>query len=303
MRCAAGAGRSLAILQVDAFTARPFSGNPAGVVLDADGLSLLDLRRVAAEMNCAETAFLVRPAVTGADLRLRWFTPTGQEIAFCGHATVATVHALVEAGRLARDRIVFDTLGGLLPVRIERGRDGPTIWLEPKLPRCSTFSGGRQEVLSALGLPSLAGWAQPAVSSDGDVLLPMPALAALRALAPEMGRLATVATAAGLRGLCCVSLETVDPGSRTHCRFFAPHVGIPEDVVTGSVHAAIPIWLWEAGVLDRGADSVRFTAEQGDTLGRPGRLAVELQLDGGRPAAVRVGGRAVAVLSGTIRLE
>ena len=93
------------------------------------------------------------------------------------------------------------------------------------------------------------------------------------------------------------------PGSRTHSRFFAPHLGIPEDPVTGSVHAAIPVWLWEAGVLRAEGGIARFTAEQGDGLGRPGRLRIELSLEGGRPARVRVGGEAVTVLTGTLRLD
>ena len=83
--------------------------------------------------------------------------------------------------------------------------------------------------------------------------------------------------------------ETVEPGSATHSRFFAPHLGIPEDQTTGSLHAALPVWLWQSGVLRADGDRVAFQAEQGDFLGRPGRLAVELSLAGGKPARVRVG--------------
>ena len=77
---------------------------------------------------------------------------------------------------------------------------------------------------------------------------------------------------------------------------------MPEDPVTGSVHAAIPVWLWDAGCLPARDGVIAFTAEQGDVLGRPGRLAVELHVRDGKPVAVRVGGEAVTVLSGTIRL-
>jgi trans-2,3-dihydro-3-hydroxyanthranilate isomerase len=90
----------------------------------------------------------------------------------------------------------------------------------------------------------------------------------------------------------------VDPGSSTHCRFFAPHYGIPEDPVTGSVHSSLGVWLLAAGLLPAGG---AFTAEQGDGLGRPGRLRVAVESAAGQPRA-RVGGRAVTVLDGRIAL-
>jgi PhzF family phenazine biosynthesis protein len=97
-----------------------------------------------------------------------------------------------------------------------------------------------------------------------------------------------------------VTTETVEPGSRSHCRFFAPHVGIPEDIVTGSVHSSLGIWLLEAGVLGGPGPPIGFTAEQGDGLGRPGRLRVEIDMEGNRPTAVRVGGHAATVARGTL---
>jgi PhzF family phenazine biosynthesis protein len=296
-------GRAIPILQVDAFTSRPFGGNPAGVVLDADALSVPEMQRIAGEMSVAETAFVGATATPGAHLRLRWFTPSGQEIAFCGHATVATAHALVEAGRLRADRIVFDTLGGPLAVRVERAEARLVIWLEPALPTCRPYAGAVRDLLAALGVADLGGWASPALTGERDVLLPLPSLAALERLSPDLTAIARVATAEKLRGVCGVALGGVDAGSRTHSRFFAPHLGIPEDPVTGSVHAAIPVWLWEAGVLRAEGGVARFTAEQGDGLGRPGRLRIELSLEGGRPARVRVGGEAVTVLTGTLRLD
>jgi hypothetical protein len=98
--------------------------------------------------------------------------------------------------------------------------------------------------------------------------------------------------------VCLVSRETVEKGSATHCRFFAPHFGIPEDIVTGSVHSSIGVWLLDAGLLHADGALAAFTAEQGDGLGRPGRLSVELQVRAGAVTRVRVGGSAVTVLSG-----
>src|ERR1035438_1546813 len=98
--------KRIPIVQIDAFTDRAFGGNPAAVVLDAQGISDADMQSIAREMNLSETAFLT-PSQEGADYRLRWFTP-GAEVTFCGHATVATGHAMREAGMFAATRVVLD---------------------------------------------------------------------------------------------------------------------------------------------------------------------------------------------------
>ena len=93
-----GMAESLSVYWVNAFTLEPFTGNPAVVVPDASDLSDDQMQRIAREMNCSETVFVLRPTDTEADLRLRWFTPT-QEVPLCGHATVAAMHILAEVGR------------------------------------------------------------------------------------------------------------------------------------------------------------------------------------------------------------
>jgi PhzF family phenazine biosynthesis protein len=302
MSAAPRAERMLRIFQVDAFTERPFAGNPAGVVLDADGLSEPQMQAIATEMSVAETAFVSSAGPGNAHARLRWFTPAN-EVTYCGHATVATVHAMVELRRLSPgERIVFDTLGGMLGVEVEDRPAGPIMWLEPALPRLEHFAGTLDEIAAAAGLRpgSLADWAGPALTPERDLLVAVSGLGPLRALAPDMSALGRVAAASRIRGLCAVSRETVDPASSTHCRFFAPHYGIPEDIVTGSVHSSVGLWLFDAGLLTSSAERAAFTAEQGDGLGRPGRLLVEVQTAGGRPSRVRVGGRAVTVLEGRI---
>jgi PhzF family phenazine biosynthesis protein len=294
---------AVSILQVDAFTDRPFAGNPAGVVLDADGLAEPTMQGIAAEMNLAETAFVSRPGGASGRPRLRWFTPT-REVRYCGHATVATVHAMVEAGRLSGPRVVFDTLGGALPVEVEHGGAGVVVWLDPAVPELRPAPPEAGAITADLGL-SDAGqgtWAAAAVTSDGDLLVPAAGLDVVRALAPEMGALGRRADAAGLRGVCVVSRETVEVGSATHCRFFAPHFGIPEDPVTGSVHSSIAVWLCERGLLSVVGGHASFVGEQGDAMGRPGRLVVRVHARDGRATRVRVGGRAVTVMEGRLRL-
>ena len=292
------------IVQVDAFTSLPFAGNPAAVVLDAEALSEAQMQRIAAEMKLSGTAF-VSPTEHGrADLRLRWFTPT-REVGYSGHTTLAAVHAMMEAGRLPGDRVAFDTQGGLLEAQVERKVGGTVIWVVPPLPSCVAFEGQMPALLETLGLTELelSRWAPPAITPDADLLVPVRGLEALRRLQPDMERVAMFGERNKLRGICVVSRETVDPDSTTHCRFFAPHYGIPEDFVTGSVHSAIGIWLLEARQVPIIRDHAEFTAEQGDMLGRPGRLFVDVQITNRRPTRVRVGGNAVTVLSGSLRLS
>ena len=296
-------GRTVPFVQADIFTTRAFAGNPAGAVLDADGLTEAEMGRIAAEMRLAGTCFITRATTAGAVHRLIYRSPT-REIAYSGHTTLGGVHALLEAGRLGPGEAVFDTAIGLLPVTVER-REGTTVmWLAPRVEAPRALPAPLPPLLAALGLaPEAVGdWARPALTADADVLLPVAGLATLHALRPDMAALAAVATAHGLRGACVVSRETVEPASVSHCRFFAPTFGIPEDIVTGSVHSPLALWLAEAGVVSLRGGGAAFTAEQGDAVGRPGRLAIEIQGGGERAPRVRVGGSAVTVLSGSLRL-
>jgi PhzF family phenazine biosynthesis protein len=156
-----------------------------------------------------------------------------------------------------------------------------------------------------LGVPPerLAAWAQPSLTPERDLLLPVASLEVLKTLLPDMHRLAALGGECDIRGFCLTGREAVDRDSLIHSRFFAPHYGIPEDPVTGSVHASLAVWLWEAGLLTARGEAAAFQAEQGDFLGRPGRLRVELRLAAGRPVGVRVGGQAVTVLAGSLRAD
>jgi PhzF family phenazine biosynthesis protein len=272
------------ILQIDAFTSQPFGGNPAGVVLDAAGLSNAQMQAIAKEMNLAETAFLTpSPA---ADYRLRWFTPAA-EVTFCGHATVATGHALFEAGRFTAPRLTFDTLGG----RLGLARSDDIFWLEPEPRVLTPFSEPVAPILAALGLQDgdLAAWGPPTLTPERDLLLPCTGLDALRRSKPSTV-LEDLGRRHDLRGFALISRETIEPSSVTHSRFYAPHFGVPEDPVTGSMHASLAEYLRGLGLAGE-----RFQAEQGDLMGRPGRLILETR-------GPRVGGRAVTVLRGELLL-
>lgn len=292
--------RTVEVLQVDTFTTVPFAGNPACVVPDAAGLSDGTMRAIAAELAVPATAFVSPATRPGAAWDLRWFTPSGAELSLCGHGTVAATHVLAEWGRLADGRVAFATPQRLVGAT----REGSTIWFEPDLPTVVPEREPLGPVLDALGVAPdrVATWACPARTSEGDLLIPVVGLDVLRALAPDLGRLARICRERELRGVCLTATETLEAASLTHTRFFAPHVGIPEDPSTGSAHAAMAVWLWEAGALRADAGVATFRGEQGDWIGRPGRLTVSVHVPEGRPASVRVGGPAVTVLTGRMRL-
>jgi PhzF family phenazine biosynthesis protein len=208
---------------VDAFTARPFAGNPAAVCLLARARPAAWLQKVAAEMNLSETAFVV-PTKRG--FQLRWFTPK-VEVELCGHATLATAHVLWSEGIVAAGQaIAFRTRSGLLAAL--RAADGRITLDFPARParRCRPPAF----LAKALGARPVA------VARAGDDLLVE--LAAVRQLAPDIAALAAVQA----RGIIVTAPAT---GRRFHfvSRFFGPRVGVPEDPVTGSAHCALaPYW-------------------------------------------------------------
>ena len=211
---------------VDAFTDRPFAGNPAGVVL-LDGDAFPDdtwLQEVAAEVNLSETAFAhPLPEGAGADWALRWFTPA-TEVSMCGHATLATAHVLRTTGA-ATGTVRFATLSGVLSAT---GDPGGTITLDfPTAPLAEVTVAS--EVTDALGATVLS--ARDTGPQVGDLLVELADEKAVRALTPDF---AVVATALPEDPAC---------GHDFVSRVFAPGVGIDEDPVTGSAHTALaPFW-------------------------------------------------------------
>ncbi len=292
---------ALTVYWIDAFCDRLFCGNPAVVVPQADGLSDAQMQQIAREVNCSETAFVLQPAAPEADFRLRWFTPT-QEVNLCGHATIATLHALAQEGRFnlhpgVTGMLYIETRSGVLKVTVDYKKDRPWIWLT--LPECQfepITSALTQQLIAVLGLPNEPLIAPVVDSLNQDVLVPVSHLHQLQALSPDMADLTTLGKAQNWRGIGVYTRETVEPDSDVHIRFFAPQSGIPEDPVTGSVSGPLALLLRQSG---KSKDSKRnlWRFEQGDCLNRPGRLLIEL--DGDTP---KLGGQAITVLRGELYL-
>jgi len=227
---------------IDAFTDRPFAGNPAGVCL-LDAGTWPDeawMRQVAAELN-HETAFArPLPDGAGADWALRWFTPAA-ESNICGHATLATAHAL-HADRAMPLTVRFASSFGLLTARTRL--DG-TITLD--FPAASPAETPAPDGLAqALGARPHATYRTGAL---GDLLATVGDEAAVRSLKPDFTAIARLAHRNGIRGII-VTAAAADrhSGYDFVSRYFAPASGIPEDSVTGSAHTALaPYWSHRLG--------------------------------------------------------
>jgi PhzF family phenazine biosynthesis protein len=267
---------------IDAFTDRPFSGNPAAVCLLGGGQWPDErwMRQVAIEMSLSETAF-AHPlrGDAGADWALRWFTPVVEDD-LCGHATLATAHALDEDGYLTGN-VRFMTRSGVL--RADAGPDG-AITLD--------FPAATVAVTAVpAGLADALGAAPAAAMSTGqlrDVLAVFETEDEVQALAPDMGALAAITRRDGIRGVTATA-PAADPGSGYDfvSRFFSPADGIGEDPVTGSAHTALsPYW---AGRLERR----EMTGFQASARGG----FVRTRLEGNR---VRLSGHARTVLDGRL---
>lgn len=258
------------IYQVDSFSAKPFSGNPAGVCIMDVAAPVEWMQNIAAEMNLSETAFLYS---VEDGYNLRWFTPA-VEVKLCGHATLAAAHILWETNELTRDHEArFHTLSGLLTARWKDGMVGLDFPSQP--PHAVEPSARLYKALGARGV--YAG------RSEENYLVEFESERMVRNLNPDMAAL--VEAGAGR----VIATARADKGKYDFVsRFFAPGVGIDEDPVTGSAHCCLgPYWRDRLGKVDLMA----FQASK-----RGGEL--EVHVAGNR---VHIFGRAVTVFEAQLK--
>lgn len=257
------------LYQVDAFTDRPFAGNPAAVCILPAWPEDHWLQAVAAEMNFAETAFITR---IPDGFHLRWFTPK-VEVALCGHATLATSHILWQEGLVPpQAEIRFQTLSGTLRTMLAGDQIEMDFPLLPEEPAEAPAG-----LVEALGVtPRYVG------RSQFDYVVEVDSETALRALKPNFRQLGTVSG----RGIIATSLSS-DPRFAFVSRFFAPAAGIDEDPVTGSAHCCLAAF-WKKRL-----NRDEFLAYQASARGG----VVRVRVAGDR---VFLGGRAVTISKGNL---
>jgi PhzF family phenazine biosynthesis protein len=256
---------------VDAFTDKPFCGNPAAVCLLDAPISETRMKQIAAEINLSETAFLM-PEEKG--YRLRWFTPTS-EVKLCGHATLASAHVLWEQKITSAEELEFYTLSGILTAR--KCKEGTELNFPVEPVESVSLPEGMIEAIGA----------EPIYTGKTEVryLVELDTAERVRSLKPNISKILDFPP-----GRIVVTARSDDPHYDFISRYFAPGVGIPEDPVTGSTHCALAFY-WAEKLKKKD-----FLALQASPRGG----VMKAILDGER---VRLIGKAVTVMQSTFEID
>lgn len=273
---------------VSAFVDGNPGGNPAGVVLHAERFSSEQKQRIAAAIGLSETAF-VSPS-DSADIKLEFFTPT-QQIAHCGHATIATFSYLRQNGLLARDQSSKETIDGCRSINME----GDSAYMEQKAPRYEPLNNADiQLTLQALGITSadLIAGAKPTLVNTGNsfVVIGIRDVDTIKGLQPDLALIEKLSDALDLIGFYVFSFDGVGSGRDAGARMFGPRYGIREESATGMAAGPLACYLREY----LGIDKDEFIVEQGRWMSPPSPSVINVRLhidDTGKIESLFAGGR------------
>ncbi len=289
-------------MQVDAFTERPLAGNPCAIIFDADTLSDAQMLAIAKEMNLSETAFVLKSTV--ANVRARYFTPA-EEIPLAGHPTIATMHALVETGRIKFQgdytKISLELQVGPIVIELHAAEAGVRVVMNQKKPEfLEIFSP--DEVMPHFGLETadcLPGVPLQIVSTGTpQLMIPVRSKEVLRRLRLNGATYPEFRQRGGFFGPHLFCLEGATEQGDTFARHPGFALDVAEDPFTGSATGNMAAYLWRYGLLDKPT----FIAEQGHWLDRPGQAQVEVVGPPEDIETVKVGGTAVTVLRGELTI-
>jgi trans-2,3-dihydro-3-hydroxyanthranilate isomerase len=292
---------------LDVFTDKPFGGNQLAVFLDATGIPEASLIEITREFNYSETTFCYPPANPAHEAKVRIFTP-GSEVPFAGHPTVGTaiaLHARRTQGSFDAKLVLEEGVG---PVPVSVRADGPAPFAQfsvaklpevgPPVPTRTTLA----EILSLDPEDLISGVSAPQAVSCG---LPFVIVGVKSVKALGRARIRTEKWEATMKSSWApdLFLFAADPDSgpsNYRARCFVPSMSVPEDPATGSANACLAGFL--AARAPERSGTLAWTVMQGVEMGRPSRIEIEADKTDGAIAAVRVGGRAVFVMEGSITL-
>lgn len=296
------------VYQVDVFTRSRFKGNPAGVVLRADGLSDEQMQGISRELNNPETAFVLAPTSGDHDVWVRFFTPT-TEIASCGHATIAAHYVRALENKLD-SCVVRQRIGtGVQNVNIIKVDTDYKISMTQKPIEFADPFGreDRNDIISAIGvdetqLDDRFPLQLVTAGAATKVLLALRDVETLDSLEPDQPGLSVLSRRHGCTGFYVFSVNSKYAGITAHGRMFAPAIGIPEDPVTGNANCTLGPYLVRHGFVRPVGSAVTMKVIQGEAMGRPGVAEITVEMDGDKPGAVLVAGYAVLVFNTVITL-
>ena len=274
--------KTINVFHYDAFTNKPNMGNPAGIVLEADGLTEEDMQRIAEKVGFNETSFVLSSEV--ADIRMRYFTP-GFEMDLCGHGTVGTIYALRERGLLEeKTNLTIETKAGILPIQIGANENGETfIKMRQAAPQFKDFAGSKEELAHSIGLEvtDLDASVPIVYGSTGNwtVIVPIKNLDACERMKPKNEAFPSVLKEIPKASIHPVCLETYDEQVQMHGRHFSsPYAGTIEDPVTGTASGVMGAYY--ATYLEKDFDhELELIVEQGQEINKDGRVTVYVTKD------------------------
>lgn len=289
-------------ITLDVFTDTRFGGNPLAILPDATGLDDATMQRIAAEANLSETVFVHR-APDGTPL-LRIFTPRA-ELPFAGHPTVgAAIHLAEAAGLGDGATLPMRTLAGDVPARIRRSQGEPTRAeiSAPCVPACRDAASA-EACAASLCLPVTDIPFPPRICDAGNpfTVVPVASREALSSARLDPAEWAAGPGATEAPKLFIVYMDDWRNANVIHARMFAPSIGIAEDPATGSAAVALIGLLHEIRCLKDGEH--HWQVLQGHDMGRPSFMDIRAVVEDGRVASAHVGGAAVQVIAGSIRVD
>jgi trans-2,3-dihydro-3-hydroxyanthranilate isomerase len=301
------------VYQIDSFTNDAFGGNPAGVVTDADNLSETEMQKIAREMNCSETAFIMSPTNPMSDFKIRFFTPS-EEVDLCGHATIAAFYALASEGKINlpnKANVLYqETKAGVLPITLIRSDNGEldSVVMGQTPPRLMSTCDNIETVANLIGLETsdlnLNNLPLQIVSTGlPDMIVPVKDLSTLKKASPDFSRLAEYQRQKGFISIHAFTFETEDPSSTVHVRDFAPSVNINEEAATGTANGALGAYLVGNKAIQITEEKVFIRVEQGYVMNRPSKILVEILHYNGEVTEVAVGGSAIIIMEGILKWQ
>lgn len=299
--------RKYTLYQIDSFTKERFTGNPAGVITNADGLTDYEMQKIARELNNSETAFIFSSDSNDYDVHIRFFTPTN-EVPICGHATIAAHYARAVENGLNTSRIYHKTGAGILPVDIiNENEDYKIVMTQGKIEFGDIIDGiNKEELLGALNIKDsdlLENYEIQIVSTGhSKVMIGVKKFETLNALHPNYDALSKLSKIIKCNGYYVFTVDSENNDILIHGRMFAPAIGINEDPVTGNANGPLGAYLVHHSLVNHNNSLFKFKAKQGEAINQSGTIEVEVKIEDKEPVEVKVSGSAVIVFQSEIAM-
>ncbi|QLY78420.1 PhzF family isomerase [Clostridium intestinale] len=300
--------RKYSLYQVDSFTKEKLSGNPAGVITNADGLKDDEMQKIARELNNSETAFIFSKDNNDYDVHVRFFTPKN-EVPICGHATIAAHYVRTVENNLDNMRIYHKTGAGILPVDIIReDEDYRIVMTQGEIGFGDIIEDRNKEsLLEALHIKEddlLEEYKIQIVSTGhSKVMIGIKDKVVLNNLNPDYSGLSRLSSIINCNGYYVFTVDSEDSDILVHGRMFAPSIGINEDPVTGNANGPLGAYLVHHNLVNHNNSSFKFKAKQGEAMKRPGIIEVEVSIEDEEPKEIKISGNAVIVFKSELILN